>query len=123
MAFLTDRKRAVGMGSSHHGTHHHWQMMVSSIALVFAIPAFVVTFGIGLGKPYEEVSAYYSHPIPAIVMALSLIVIINHVMQEALTAVEDYVHGNAQMLTLIAVKGISYTLIAVGLFAVGRMAL
>lgn len=123
MAFLTDRKRAEGMGSSHHGTHHHWQMMVSSIALVFAIPAFVVTFGIGLGKSYEEVLAYYGHPIPAIIMALSLIVIINHVMQEALTAIEDYVHGNAQMLTLIAVKGISYTLIAVGLFAVGRMAL
>ena len=123
MAYLTDRKRAQGLGSSHHGTKHHWQMMVSSIALLFIIPAFVITFGIGLGKPYEEVLAYYSHPVPAIIMALSLSVIINHMMQETLVAVEDYVHGVAQILTLIAVKGISYTLIAVGLFGIARLAL
>lgn len=123
MAFLTDRKRALGMGSSHQGTHHHWQMMMSSIALVFAIPAFVITFAMALGRPYEEAVAFLSQPFPAIVLALSLIVIINHVMQEALVAVEDYVHGDAQLLTLIAVKGVSYTLIALGLFALAKLAL
>lgn len=123
MAFLTDRKRAQGLGSSHHGTAHHWHMMVSSIALVFAIPAFVITFAAGLGGTHEEVLAYFARPLPAIVMALSLIVIINHTMQETLVAIEDYVHGNAQKLALMAVKGVSYTLIAVGLFAIARMAL
>ncbi|MEM8555496.1 MAG: succinate dehydrogenase, hydrophobic membrane anchor protein [Pseudomonadota bacterium] len=123
MAFLTDRKRALGLGSGHQGTDHHWHMMASSMALLFAIPAFVITFGIGLGKPHDEVLAYYGQPLPAIVLGLSLIVIINHVMQEALVAVEDYVHGVPQKLTLMAVKGASFTLIAVALFAVARMAL
>lgn len=123
MQFLTDRKRADGLGSSHRGTQHHWQMMISSIAMVIVVPLFVITFGIGLGKTYEEVLVYYSQPLPAIIMALSLIVIINHVMQETLEAVEDYVHGDAQMLTLIAVRGVSYALIAVGLFALAKLAL
>lgn len=123
MAFLTARKRAQGLGSSHQGTHHHWQMMVSSVALGFVIPAFVITFAIGLGRPYDDVLAYFGQPVPALLMALSLIVIIKHVTQEALVAVEDYVHGDAQKLTLMAVKGFGYALIGVGLFAVARMAL
>jgi len=123
MAYLTDRKRAQGLGSGRQGTHHHWQMMASSLALLFVIPAFVITFGIGLGKSQEEVMAYYSQPLPAIIMALSVVVIINHTMQEALVAVEDYVHGTAQKITLMAVKGVSYTLIAIGLFAIARLAL
>ncbi|MCV6595475.1 MAG: succinate dehydrogenase, hydrophobic membrane anchor protein [Mangrovicoccus sp.] len=123
MAYLTDRKRAQGLGSGRQGTHHHWQMMASSLALAFIIPAFVITFGIGLGKPYEEVLAYFSRPVPAIIMALSVVVIINHAMQEALVAVEDYVHGTAQKITLMVVKGVSFTLIATGLFAIARLAL
>ena len=38
MAFLTDRKRANGMGSAKSGTLHHWHMIVSSVALVGLIP-------------------------------------------------------------------------------------
>ena len=74
MKFATDRKRAQGLGSGHHGTHHHWQMMVSSIALVVVVPAFVITFGLGLGGTYEEVVAYYSRPLPAIIMVICLII-------------------------------------------------
>lgn len=123
MNYLTDRKRALGLGSGRQGTHHHWQMMISSIALVFIIPLFVLTFGIGLGGTYEEVLAYFGRPFPAIVMALTLTVVLNHVMQEALVAIEDYMHGVAQLLTLIAVRGITYTLMLAGLFAVARLAL
>lgn len=123
MSFLTDRKRVIGLGSGREGTHHHWQMMISSILLVPLVPAFVITFGLGLGGTYEEVLAYFSRPLPAIITALSMTVIIWHLMQEALMAVEDYVHGTAGKLTLIAVKAFSYTLIFVGLFAIARMAL
>ena len=43
MRYLTDRKRAQGTGSGRQGTHHHWQMMVSSILLVVLVPLFVIT--------------------------------------------------------------------------------
>ena len=123
MNFLTDRKRAQGTGSGRHGTHHHWQMMVSSIALVFIIPVFIFTFGMGFGGTYEEVLAYFSHPFPAIFTALSLVVIVLHMMREAQAAIEDYMHGAMQKLTLMAAEAFAYTLIAVGLFALAKIAL
>lgn len=123
MAYLTDRKRAQGLGSGRQGTHHHWQAMVSSILLVFLVPAFVITFGLGLGGTYEEAVAFYARPLPAIIMALTLVVGIIHLMREAQVAVEDYVHGVAEKLTLVAVAAFSYTMIAVGLFALVKLAL
>ena len=123
MNYLTDRKRAEGMGSGHQGTHYHWQMMVSSTALVFLVPAFVITFGLGLGGTYEEVLAYYSRPVPAIITALTLVAGILHLMHETEVAIEDYVHGTAGKLTLMACKAFSYSLIIAGLFALVKLAL
>ncbi len=121
--YLTDRKRAQGMGASRQGTHHHWQMMASSTALVFLVPLFVFTFAAGLGGTYEEVLAYYSRPFPAIVTALTLVVVILHLVREAQVAIEDYVHGVAEKLCLMAAAAFGYTLIAAGLFALVKLAL
>jgi len=74
MAFLTDRKRASGMGSAKTGTEHHWQMMVTSVALLILTPLFIFTFGSILGASYEEVIAYYQRPFPAVVAILTLLV-------------------------------------------------
>lgn len=123
MQYLTERKRAEGMGAGGQGTHHQWQMMVSSAALVILVPLFVITFANGLGGTYEEVLAYYSRPFPAIVTGLTLVVVIIHLMREAQVAIEDYVHGVAEKLTLMAVTAFSYTLIAAGLFALVKLAL
>lgn len=123
MQFLTDRKRAQGLGAGGAGTHHHWQMLVSSILLVAVVPLFIFVFGSGLGGTYEEVLAYFSRPFPAIVMGLSLIVITRHVMNEAHEAIEDYMHGAAEKLAIVAVSAFSYTLIAAGLFALVKIAL
>lgn len=123
MRYLTDRKRALGLGAGREGTHHHWQMMVSSICLVPLIPLFIFTFGCVLGSSYEEVLAYYSRPFPAIVAALTLVVGIIHLKNEAVAAIEDYIHGTAGKLSLVAVAAFSYTLIAVGLLALIKLAL
>ena len=123
MRYLTDRKRAIGSGSGREGTHHHWKMMVSSISLAVIAPFFIFTFGAGLGGSYEEVLAYFSRPFVVLVMVLGLLVGLNHFKMEIDEAVEDYVHGVAQKLTLTAVSAFSYTLMAVGLFALARLAL
>lgn len=121
--FLTDRKRAQGSGSGREGTHHHWQMMASSVGLVFLVPLFVLTFGAGLGGTQEEVLAYFSRPFPAVITGLSLVVIIPHLARETQVAIEDYVHGVAGKLALMAVSGLSYTLMAAGIFALVTIAL
>ena len=123
MRYITDRKRVQGLGSGREGTHHHWQMMITSTLMVILVPLFVITFTYGFGAAHEDVVSYFGRPFPAIVTILTLVVVVFHLMNEALAAVEDYVHGLAGKLTLIGVTAFSYTLIAVGIFSIARMAL
>ncbi|MBP0481464.1 succinate dehydrogenase, hydrophobic membrane anchor protein [Sagittula salina] len=123
MQFLTDRKRAQGLGSGRSGTGHHKRMLMTSMALVVLVPLFVFTFGTGLGGSYEETLAFFSRPFPAIVTGLMLVVGILHFNGECQEAVEDYVHGLKGALLSAAVTGFSWLLIAAGLFALVKLAL
>lgn len=123
MAYLTDRKRASGLGSAKTGTAHFWSMKVSSVALLILIPLFVFTFGPALGGTYEEITAYYARPWPAIIAVLTLVVGFKHFNDGAQTLIEDYVHGTAQKITIILVTCLSYGAAAVGVFAIAKLAL
>ncbi|MFT3689871.1 succinate dehydrogenase, hydrophobic membrane anchor protein [Paenirhodobacter sp.] len=123
MQYISDRKRAQGLGAGHAGTHHHWVMMISSALLLVLVPLFVFTFGIGLGGSYEEVLAYFGRPFPAIVSALTLVVVTLHCKAEADEAIIDYVPGVPGKLALVAVAALAYVLIAAGLFALVKLAL
>ena len=123
MRYLTDRKRATGMGSAKSGTAHFWAMKVSSVALLILIPLFVFTFGTVVGEDYATVTAYFAHPFPALIAALTLIVGFGHFQSGAQVLIEDYVHGLAQKITIILIKCISYGLMAIGLFAIAKLAL
>jgi len=123
MRHLTDRKRAVGMGSAKSGTAHFWAMKVSAVALLILIPIFVFTFGSMLGEPHDVVLAYFARPFPAIVAALTIGVTFKHFKDGAQVMIEDYVHGLAQKITIILMICISYAAAATGLFAIARIAL
>jgi succinate dehydrogenase / fumarate reductase membrane anchor subunit len=123
MRYLTDRKRAVGMGSAKSGVHHFWAMKVQSVALLILIPLFVFTFGPMLGEPHAEVVAYFARPFPAIVAALTIVVGFKHFADGCQVLIEDYVHGVAQKITIILVTCLSYGAMATGLFAIARLAL
>ncbi|WP_299968296.1 succinate dehydrogenase, hydrophobic membrane anchor protein [uncultured Roseobacter sp.] len=123
MRYLTDRKRAVGMGSAKSGTEHHWSMTVSSGALLVLIPLFVFTFGPMLGASYEEVTAYFSRPFPSVVAGLTIIVTFKHFAGGVQALLEDYVHGMAQKVSIVAMTCLSYAAMATGLYAVVRLAL
>ncbi len=123
MAYMTDRKRANGWGSAKSGTMHHWSMTVSSVALVILVPLFIFTFGSILGSSYEEVTAYYSRPFPAIVAALTILVGFKHFNSGFQTLIEDYVHGPMEKVLIIGMTCLSYGAAATGLFAIARLAL
>lgn len=123
MAFLTDRKRAMGMGTAKSGVHHFWAMKVSSVALLVLIPLFVFTFGPALGGTYAEVTATFARPFPAIVAAATIWVGMMHFKGGVQVLIEDYVHGLAQKALIIATICLSYALAATGVFAVARLAL
>ncbi len=123
MQYLTDRKRAVGMGAAKSGTAHFWAMKVSSFGLLILIPLFVFTFGPILGSDYAEVTAYFARPWPALVAALTILITMMHFKDGVQTMIEDYVHGTAQKVAILVMICISYGLAAMGLFAVAKLAL
>ncbi|MGR3464157.1 succinate dehydrogenase, hydrophobic membrane anchor protein [Limimaricola sp.] len=123
MAYLTDRKRAHGLGSSHSGTRRHWRMSMSSIALAILIPLFVFTFGAVLGGSYEEVVIYYQRPIPAAIAVLTFIVGFWHFRTGAQVMIEDYSQGFTRRALIVGVTCLSYALAAIGVLALIRLAL
>lgn len=123
MAFLTDRKRAEGMGAAHGGTEHFWNMTVSSVALLILVPLFVFTFGPILGQPYDAVIAYFARPFPAIVAGLTILVGFMHFKNGIRVVIEDYSDGMLRKVLIIATVCLSYAAAATGLFAIARIAL
>tara|TARA_R110000751_G_scaffold79750_1_gene160774 strand:- start:851 stop:1222 length:372 start_codon:yes stop_codon:yes gene_type:complete len=123
MRYLTDRKRATGMGSAKSGTAHFWAMKVSAFALLILIPLFVFTFGPMLGKPHDEVLEYFSRPFPAIVAALTFAVTMKHFKDGVQVLIEDYVHGVAEKISIVVMICVCYAIAATGLFAIARIAL
>ena len=123
MPYLTDRKRAQGLGSAGSGTEHHYEVQLTSAALVVLIPLFLFTFGSILGDPYEIVLIYYAQPFPAIVAALTILVGMIHFRQGVQVLLEDYVQGEARHWGVIAAVCVAYALAAAGLFALARLAL
>lgn len=123
MAFLTDRKRAVGMGSAKDGTHHHWQMTISAVALLVLVPLFIFTVGPMIGAPHDAVVAHFARPFPALIAGLTLIVGAIHFKNGVQSPIEDYVHGLARKLLIILMICLSYGAAATGLFALAKLAI
>ncbi len=123
MAYLTDRKRASGLGSAKSGTEHFWSMTKSSVALLVLVPLFVFTFGRALGLPWEEAVLYYSRPFPAIVAALTILVGFVHFRQGVQVLIEDYSQGFTRKALIVLMIGVSYAAAATGLFALVRLAI
>ena len=123
MRYLTARKRAEGKGAAHTGTEHHWYMQVSAVGLAFMITVWMYIFGSTLGKPYEEVLETFSHPFPAILTGLVLFVGMRHFAKGAQMMIEDYARGSAKKGLIMLAISISYAVIAVGFYALAKIAL
>ncbi len=123
MRYLTDRKRAEGKGAAGTGTEHHWFMQVSAVGLAFLVPTFIFIFGSALGQGREAVLATFANPFVAILTGLTLYVSMVHFNKGAQMMIEDYWHGSLRKGLIMLVIGLSYTIIATGLFALAKIAL
>ena len=111
------------MSYSKSSISHHFGMKITSIALFFLIPLFIFTFGSLIGEDHDTVVEYLSMPFPALIVALTLIIGLQHFQSGAQTLIEDYIRGLGCKVALIFVKALSYFLMAVGLYAIGKIAL
>jgi len=123
MRYITPLKQAVNKGAAGSGTEHHWYMMISSVGLALIVPVFVVAFGRALGGDRAEVLAVFSNPLMAILTGLVIFFGLRHFASGAQTMIEDYAQGGTRKGLIIAVTILSYGMIAVGLFALAKIAL
>lgn len=123
MRYLTDRKRAVGLGAAHTGTAHHWSMQVSAVALAFMVPVWLYVFGGALGGTRDEVLATFARPFPAILTGLVLVVAMRHFAKGATMMLEDYTHGFTRKMCVMFVTSLAGVIAATGLYALIRIAL
>ncbi|WP_323005563.1 succinate dehydrogenase, hydrophobic membrane anchor protein [Pseudorhodobacter sp.] len=123
MRYLTDRKRAMGKGSAHSGTEHHWHMTVSAVGLAFMVPTWLYIFGSALGGTHEQVLATFSRPFPAVLTGLVIFVGMRHFAKGATMMIEDYTQGSVRKALVILAISLSYAITATGLFALIRIAL
>ncbi|MEI4232581.1 succinate dehydrogenase, hydrophobic membrane anchor protein [Roseovarius sp. D22-M7] len=123
MRYITPLKQAENKGAAGTGTDHHWFMIVSSVGLALIIPVFLVAFGRALGGDRTEVLATFSNPLMAILTGLVIFFGLRHFAAGAQTMIEDYSQGGTRRGLIIAVTILSYAMIAVGLFALAKIAL
>lgn len=123
MRYLTPRKRAIGKGASGTGTHHHWSMTMSSVALAFMVPTWMYLFGRTLGGTRADVITAFASPFTAILTALVLVIGMRHFAMGATMAIEDYARGTARKILVMFVTFLSTIIAATGLYALIRIAL
>ena len=98
------------------------EMKITSILLIFLIPAFIFMFGSIIGEEYDVVVEYLSRPGPAIITSLTIVIGLQHFQAGAKVLIDDYIRGLGHKLAIIFVKAVSYFLMAIGLYSVAKMA-
>lgn len=122
MSMQTPTARVRGLGSAKGGTDHWWQQRVSAVAMAVLAPLFLIPFAMKLGKPWEEVASFYKHPLNAIIASLFLIATFYHLRLGLQVVIEDYVHGAAGKVALVAMKLLSIALGFAAVFSVAMVA-
>ncbi|WP_304615656.1 succinate dehydrogenase, hydrophobic membrane anchor protein [Paracoccus sp. (in: a-proteobacteria)] len=122
MRYITPRKAAIGMGSARSGTLHHWQMTVTSAALLILTPLFLIVVGGAIGLEREAVIAHFGRPFAGIITALFIVVGMVHFIKGTRIMLDDYLHGTANRVAIIVSHIFGWGVIATALFALAKMA-
>jgi succinate dehydrogenase membrane anchor subunit len=123
MRYLTDRKRATGLGSAKSGTAHFWEQRLSAIALVVLTPLFIFPLAYNMGDSYEGVRAAYAHPINAIIGLAFFVTAFLHFFQGIQVVIEDYVYSRWELVLIVTMRLLSALFALIGAFAILKIAL
>jgi len=124
MGFITDRKRAAGLGSARDGVHHWWHQRVSAVALIGLAPLFAIPFAYNLGQGHERVIAAYGHPVNALIAVAFFGVAFYHLKLGLQVVIEDYISSNGlRTVLLLGSAFFCWSSALIGIFAVLRIAL
>ena len=115
--------RVRGLGSAKEGTDHFWRIRLSSIALI-PLSLFAVGWVLSLrGAGYDEVRASLGQPLVALIVALFVLVSLDHMRLGMQVIIEDYVHGEGGKLALLMLNTFFTVVVgAIALIAILKIA-
>lgn len=114
--------RAIGLGSAKEGVGLWWAERVSAVALVPLTLWFVVSIIAHTGSDYATFIFWLKMPLTAILMILLLIALFYHTALGLQVVIEDYVHSEAKLAAVIAVRLGCFALAIAGALATLRIA-
>lgn len=123
MDMRTPLKRVRGSGAAGEGTGHFWLQRLTAVANLFLISFFVVLLVSLHDQSYEGVRAAFANPFVALTMGLVVVVGAIHMRLGMQTVIEDYVHGGARVLLVIANTFFAFLVAAASVFAVVTLTL
>ena len=113
-----------GLGAAHAGTHHFIQQHYLSLASLLLTTWLVMSILMLPNLGYATVREFLAKPLPAVLMALFLIVNIWHAKLGLQVVVEDYVHEHPNKIASMAILNLAaFAAIVFSLFCIVRLAL
>jgi len=118
MSLQSPLNRVLGLGSAKQGTGHWSAQRLTAIALAPLGLWFAFSL---LGLPhgnYELVAAWIAEPANSILLILLVLTLVYHSSLGLQVVIEDYVHGAAMIVVLIATKFMHVLMAVAGIYAI-----
>jgi succinate dehydrogenase / fumarate reductase membrane anchor subunit len=119
----TDLGRVRGLGSAKEGVHHWWLQRVTAIANLVLVLWFIFSLVRLPSLDYASVILWLRQPVAAVPMLLLIVSVFWHLRLGVQVMIEDYVHGTAKVVAMLALNFYVLAGAAAAVFAVLKIAL
>jgi len=121
MDMRTPLGRVRGLGSAKEGTGHFWMQRVTAVANLFLVTFFLILVVRLSSGTYADVRAAFGNPCVGIAMAATIISAAIHMRLGMQIVIEDYLHGAARILAILASTFFSAAIALASLYAIVRL--
>jgi succinate dehydrogenase / fumarate reductase, membrane anchor subunit len=119
----TDLGRVRGLGAAKDGVHHWWLQRVTAIANIVLVLWFIFSLVRLPALDYSSVTLWLRQPVAAVPMLLLIVSVFWHFRLGVQVLIEDYVHGPARIIAMLALSFYTLAGAAAAVFAVFKIAL
>ncbi|MBC7506636.1 MAG: succinate dehydrogenase, hydrophobic membrane anchor protein [Sandarakinorhabdus sp.] len=118
----TELGRVRGLGAAKDGVHHWWLQRVTAIANIVLMLWLVFSLVRLPSLDYASVTLWLRQPVAAVPMLLLIIAVFWHFRLGVQVMIEDYVHGQARVVAMLALNFYAIAGAAAAVFAVLKIA-
>jgi succinate dehydrogenase / fumarate reductase membrane anchor subunit len=104
----TPLARVRGLGSARKGTETFWRQRLTAIANIPLVIFLILAIVTHIGADYEQVRAYLAQPLVALALLALVISASIHMRIGLKEIIEDYVHGGAKLIAILAATFFSF---------------